>query len=130
MGFRALVFSALVFIYLIILASSHPIQKTLPSEFVQKGKIENKGKDVSKIEGGGAHGGNHGSTSHGNGNSASSSVGGGGALIPVYAGNAANKNRPRQIHRGAADCNLNRIKFSNMLMITLVYPLILLFLST
>ncbi|GAU12919.1 hypothetical protein TSUD_97300 [Trifolium subterraneum] len=46
------------------------------------------------MEGGGTHGGgSNGGQSHG-----------GGAVIPVYAAGAANKNHQPPSHRGAADC--------------------------
>ncbi|OIW06995.1 hypothetical protein TanjilG_14333 [Lupinus angustifolius] len=81
-----------------------------------KNKIEDKGIYGSKIEGG-----TRGGQSHGNGN-------GGTGAVPVYAAGAANNNH--QHHRGAANCNLDKIKFPPMVMITLVYPVILLFLLT
>ncbi|RDX90970.1 hypothetical protein CR513_27117, partial [Mucuna pruriens] len=126
MGFRVLGFSLIIFIYLIILPPAYPLHNTLPSEFVQKSKLEDKGLYGSKIEGGTGHGGN----SHGNGISGSTNtrgVGGGGAVIPVYAAGAANRNGQHQTRHGAANCNLDKIRFSNMLMITLVYPLVLFF---
>ncbi|WJX21468.1 hypothetical protein P8452_10904 [Trifolium repens] len=47
------------------------------------------------MEGGGTHGGgSHGGQSHG-----------GGAVIPVYAAGAANKNHPPPSHHGAAQQN-------------------------
>ncbi|TKY50783.1 hypothetical protein E2542_SST22289 [Spatholobus suberectus] len=126
MGFRVLGFCLLIFIYLTNLAPAYPLQNTLPSEFVQKSMFQDKGIYGSKIEGG--HGGAHGGNSHGNGNSGTPETrGGGAAVIPVYAA-GANKNHEHQNRHGAANCNLNKIKFSNMLMITLVYPLILSFL--
>ncbi|XP_027366789.1 uncharacterized protein LOC113873034 [Abrus precatorius] len=126
MGFRVIGFSLLIIIYVINLASSYPIRKTLPSEF--ESKLEDKGIHESKIEGAASHGGGggHGGRSHGDGNSGSPDTRGGGAVIPVYAGGAS-RNRQHQTRRGAANCNLNN-KISNMLMITLVYPLILIFL--
>ncbi|XP_019454087.1 PREDICTED: uncharacterized protein LOC109355399 isoform X2 [Lupinus angustifolius] len=107
MGFKEIGFSLLIFVYFINLASSYPIQKILPSD---------KGIYGSKIEGG-----TRGGQSHGNGN-------GGTGAVPVYAAGAANNNH--QHHRGAANCNLDKIKFPPMVMITLVYPVILLFLLT
>jgi hypothetical protein len=88
---------------------------------VQKSKLEDKAMyDGSKMEGGGTHGGgSNGGQSHG-----------GGAVIPVYAAGAANKNHHPPGHRGAADCNLNKIKNSSMLMIIFVYPLMMFFLLT
>lgn len=92
---------------------------------MQNSKYEDKGIYESKIEGGAGHGG----SSHGNGNSRSPETrGGGAAVIPVYAAGAANKNHQHQTRHGAANCNLNKIRFSNLLMIILVYPLILSFL--
>ncbi|NP_001266139.1 uncharacterized protein LOC101488864 precursor [Cicer arietinum] len=118
MGFRVLSpFSLLIFLNL---ASSYAIKNIVPSEFVQKNKLQDKGIYGSKMEGGGVHGGGaHGGQSHG-----------GGAVIPIYAAGAANKNHQPPSHRGAADCNLNKIKFSSMLMMIFVYPLTLLFLLT
>ncbi|WJX44154.1 hypothetical protein P8452_31166 [Trifolium repens] len=91
------------------------------SEFVQKSKLEDKAMyDGSKMEGGGTHGGgSNGGQSHG-----------GGAVIPVYAAGAANKNHQPPSHRGAADCNLDKIKNSSMLMIIFVYSLMMFFLLT
>lgn len=83
---------------------------------MQKSKLEDKAINGSKMEGGGTHGGGHGGQSHG-----------GGAVIPIYAAGAANKNHN---HRGAADCNLNKINFSSMLLMIFVYPLMLLCLLT
>jgi len=86
---------------------------------MQKSKLERKVLYGRKIEGGAGH-------SHGNGNSGSPETrGGGAAVIPVYTAGAANRNNQ---HHGAASCNLNKIGFSNMLMIVLIYPLILSFL--
>ncbi|KAL5194694.1 hypothetical protein HKD37_20G056717 [Glycine soja] len=114
MGFRVLGVSLLIFIYLINLAPAYPLQNKLFSEFVQNSKYEDKGIYESKIEGGAGHGG----SSHGNGNSRSPETrGGGAAVIPVYAAGAANKNHQHQTRHGAANCNLNKIRFSNMLMI-------------
>ena len=87
---------------------------------MQKSKLEDKAIYVSKMEGGGVHGGGgHGSQSHG-----------GGAVMPVYAAGAANKNHQPSSHHGAADCNLNKIKLSSTLMLVLVYPLVLIVLLT
>jgi hypothetical protein len=84
-------------------------------ECVQKSKLEDKAVYVSKMEGGGVHGGGgHGGQSHG-----------GGAVIPVYAAGAANKNHQPPSHHGAAESNLNKIKFSSTLMLVIVYPLML-----
>jgi len=92
---------------------------------MQKSKLEHKVLHGIKTEGGGGHGGN----SHGNGNSGSPGTrGGGAAVIPVYAAGAANRNNQHQTRHGAASCNLNKIGFSDMLMIVLIYPLILSFL--
>ncbi|XP_027934636.1 uncharacterized protein LOC114190070 [Vigna unguiculata] len=126
MGFTVLRFSLLIFICFIVLTSSaYPLHSTFSSEIMQKRKLEDKVIDGSKIEGGGGHGGN----SHGNGNSGSPDTrGGGAAVIPVYAAGAANKNNQHQTRHGAASCNLNKIKFSNIFMIVLIYPLILSFL--
>ncbi|KAK7269701.1 hypothetical protein RIF29_22435 [Crotalaria pallida] len=125
MGFKELGFSLLIFLYFINLASSFPIRKTLLSEPILKNKIEDKGIYGSKIEGG-----THGGQSHGNGNgygngggSSSSNTHGGAGVIPVYAAGAANNNR--QHHHGAANCNLDKIRFSTMLMVTLVYLVML-----
>ncbi|XP_057425209.1 uncharacterized protein LOC130718608 [Lotus japonicus] len=105
MGFRVLAFSFLmIFVYFSEPASSHPNQKTLPSEFVQRRQLEDEGIYGRKLEGGGAHGGSHGGQSHG----------GGGAVMPIYAAGAA---KQHQSHRGAA-CNLNKIKISTMFMMT------------
>ncbi|BAT93720.1 hypothetical protein LR48_Vigan02g251900 [Vigna angularis] len=126
MGFKVLAFSLFIFIcFIAITSSAYPLHSTFSSEIMQKRKLEDKVIDGSKIEGGGGHGGN----SHGNGNSGSSDTrGGGAAVIPVYAAGAANKNNQHQTRHGAASCNLNKIRFSNMLMIVLIYPLILSFL--
>ncbi|KAL5194693.1 hypothetical protein HKD37_20G056717 [Glycine soja] len=130
MGFRVLGVSLLIFIYLINLAPAYPLQNKLFSETDMKSSIiaysyspllhllnskyEDKGIYESKIEGGAGHGG----SSHGNGNSRSPETrGGGAAVIPVYAAGAANKNHQHQTRHGAANCNLNKIRFSNMLMI-------------
>lgn len=108
-------FSLLVFVHLINLASSNPTKNILPAECVQKSKLEDKAVYVSKMEGGGVHGGGgHGGQSHG-----------GGAVIPVYAAGAANKNHQPPSHHGAAESNLNKIKFSSTLMLVIVYPLML-----
>ncbi|XP_047156868.1 uncharacterized protein LOC124827784 [Vigna umbellata] len=125
MGFKVLAFSLFIFIcFIAITSSAYPLRSTFSSEIMQKRKLEDKVIDGSKIEGGGGHGGNH-----GNGNSGSSDTrGGGAAVIPVYAAGAANKNNQHQTRHGAASCNLNKIRFSNMLMIVLIYPLILSFL--
>ncbi|OIV90957.1 hypothetical protein TanjilG_16917 [Lupinus angustifolius] len=124
MGFRELGFSLFIFLYFINLASSFPIRKTLLSEPMLKDNIEDKGLYGSKIEGG-----THGGGSHGNGNGGESSLPnthGGTGLIPVYAAGAANNNH--QHHHGAANCNLDKIKFSTMVMITSTHVLILLYL--
>ncbi|CAL0320834.1 unnamed protein product [Lupinus luteus] len=118
MGFKEIGFSLLIFVYFTNLASSYPIQKILHSEPMPKNKIEDEGIYGSKIEGG-----THGGQSHGNGNG-----NGGTGVVPVYAAAAANNNHRH--HRGAANCNLDKIKFPPMIMITLVYPVILLFLLT
>ncbi|XP_045827947.1 uncharacterized protein LOC123919936 [Trifolium pratense] len=90
------------------------------SEFVQKSKLEDKARYGSKIEGGGTHGGgNQGGQSHG-----------GGAVIPVYAAGAANKNHKPPSHHSAADCNLDKLKNSSMLMIIFFYPLMMFVLLT
>ncbi|KAK2433918.1 hypothetical protein QL285_019124 [Trifolium repens] len=88
---------------------------------IRKSKLEDKAMyDGSKMEGGGTHGGgSNGGQSHG-----------GGAVIPVYAAGAANKNHQPPSHRGAADCNLDKIKNSSMLMIIFVYSLMMFFLLT
>ncbi|MCH85385.1 hypothetical protein A2U01_0006231, partial [Trifolium medium] len=144
MGFRVL--AALCLLMFLNLSSSYPIKNILPSvectsteegstvivlisrqwdvydslKFVQKSKLEDKTIYGSKMEGGGVHGGGgHGGQSHG-----------GGAVIPVYAAGAANKNHQPQSHHGAADCNLDKIKNSSMLMIVFGYPLMMLFLLT
>ncbi|CAJ1977586.1 unnamed protein product [Sphenostylis stenocarpa] len=124
MGFRGLGFSLLIFVYLIDLTLAYPPQSDLASEFVQKSKLEDKVLYGRKIEGGAGHGG-----SHGNGNTVPTETrGGGGAVIPVYAAGAAHRNNQHQTRHGAANCNLNEIRFSNMVMIVLIYPLILSFL--
>ncbi|KAL2324036.1 hypothetical protein Fmac_023094 [Flemingia macrophylla] len=126
MGFRVFGFSLLIFIYLINLAPAYPLHNILPSvEFAQK-RVEYKIIYGIKIEGG--HGGSHGSSSHGNGNSGSPNTqGGGAAVIPVYTAGDA-KNRQHQTRHSAANCNLNKSRLSNMLMITLVDLFVLLFL--
>ncbi|KAG4984603.1 hypothetical protein AAZX31_10G264500 [Glycine max] len=128
MCFRVLLgVSLLILIYLINLAPAYPLHHTLLSEIVQNSKFEDKGILYGSRIGGAGHGG----SSHGNGNGNSGSPetrGGGAALIPVYAAGAANKNHQHQTRHGAANCNLNKIRFSNLLMIILVYPLILSFL--
>lgn len=87
---------------------------------MQKSKLEDKAIYGSKMEGGGTHGGGgHGGQSHG-----------GGAVIPVYAAGAANKNHQSPNHRSAAGCNLNKINFSSLLMTILVSPFVLLCLLT
>ncbi|KAK7357841.1 hypothetical protein VNO80_17138 [Phaseolus coccineus] len=125
MGSRGLGFSLLIFICLIALTPAYSLHNTFSSEIMQKSKLERKVLYGRKIEGGAGHGGN----SHGNGNSGSSETrGGGAAVIPVYAAGAANRNNQHQTRHGAASCNLNKIGFSNMLMIVIIYPLILSFL--
>ncbi|XP_029126588.1 uncharacterized protein LOC109797060 [Cajanus cajan] len=126
MGFRVLGFSLLIFIYLINLAPAYPLHNNLPSEYVQKRKFEEK--EIYGIKTDGGHGSAHGSSSHGNGNSGSPDTrGGGAAVIPVYAAGAA-KNRQHQTRHSAANCNLNKIKLSNVLLFTQIYSLVLLFL--
>lgn len=92
---------------------------------MQKSKLEDRAIFGSKItragaRGGGARGGSgHGGSSHGgrsNGNGA------GGAVIPVYAA-GGNKNRQPQGRHSAANCSLNKVKFTSMLMMIFVYTL-------
>ncbi|KAE9618778.1 hypothetical protein Lal_00047398 [Lupinus albus] len=124
MGFKEFGFSLLIFLYFINLASSFPIRKTLLSERMLKDKIDDKGIYGSKIKGGTHRGG-----SHGNGNGGVSSLPnthGGAGLIPVYAAGAGNNNR--QHHHSAANCNLDKIRFSTMVRITSIHVLLFLYL--
>ncbi|KAI4352905.1 hypothetical protein L6164_007112 [Bauhinia variegata] len=125
MGFRELRLSLLILICLISFASSSPNQKNLPSEFMQKIKLEDEVIDGSKIEGGSHHpSGARGQSNGENGGSRSPNTQGGSAVIPVVVGGAAANNLHHQNHHGAANCNLNRISVLTLLMITLVSLLI------
>ncbi|XP_054781420.1 uncharacterized protein LOC129288716 [Prosopis cineraria] len=131
MGVTELVFSIIFFIHLLHSVSSSPVHKTLPSELVQKSKVEDT--DVyggSKIEGGISHGGTGGVKAPNNGDNGNSQ-GGGAAVIPVYAAGAANNNRQHQNHHGDATCNLKGLELPTLIMVIMgFYTLVQLCLFT
>ncbi|OAY39032.1 uncharacterized protein LOC110624374 [Manihot esculenta] len=120
-------------------SSSSPLHKSFVSDSLQKditGRHEDENNGIerdgysngrsgiinsSKFARGGAAGGRstgaHGGAAE-NGNENGNSQAGA-AVVPVIVAGAANNNRPKNSHRGAANSDRNCIRFPAMIMITL-----------